>query len=272
MTAWQATLRRRFDRAAEGYEALAQLQRQSAECLAEAVLALAGEQAASALTSPPGSQSPLAVLDLGCGTGWLLRHLLQRWPQANPPELFGLDLSEGMLQSSAWQAPGLPVMPARLCADAARLPVAAACMDVLVSNFALHWCDDLQQVLAEMHRVTRPGGQAFCVIPVAGSLSARGGEAGQGAALRELPDWQRALDHSPWTLVSSELQQWVEHHPTPEAWLQTLRALGVTARRTTVAGLAGRAAHARLLNALEQAREPAGIPLRYQVWRVQLYA
>ncbi|MES3040078.1 MAG: methyltransferase domain-containing protein [Pseudomonadota bacterium] len=264
MTAWQATLRRRFDRAASGYEALAQLQQQSGERLAEAVM----RQAAF--------QKTQRILDLGCGTGWLLRHLLQQWPAEQAPSMFALDLSEGMLQASDWQSPTTAGTCAgaikRVCADASSLPFANASIDLVVSNFALHWCDDPAQVLAEMHRVSTIDGRAFCVIPVAGSLGARGDQAGQGASLRDLQDWQQAAAQSPWQLVSSDVEQWVEHHETPAAWLNTLRALGVTARRAAASGLSGRAAYAELQRNLELAREPAGIPLRYQVWRVQLQA
>lgn len=255
MTAWQATLRRRFDRAASGYEALALLQQQSGERLAEAVM----RQAAF--------QKTQRILDLGCGTGWLLRHLQQQWPAEQMPSMIALDLSEGMLQAA-----GTESSPLRICADASSLPFANASIDLLLSNFALHWCDDPAQVLAEMHRVSTTDGRAFCVIPVAGSLGARGEQAGHGASLRDLQDWQQAVAKSPWQLVSSDVEQWVEHHETPAAWLHTLRALGVTARRAAASGLSGRAAYAELQRNLELAREPAGIPLRYQVWRVQLQA
>ena len=258
MTAWQATLRRRFDRAASGYEALAQLQQQSAERLAEAVL----QQLALQKAAPPQR-----ILDLGCGTGWLLRHLQRQWPDEQSPSLFALDLSEGMLQASGTESGPLPV-----CADASLLPFANASIDLLLSNFALHWCDDPAQVLAEIHRVSTSKGRAFCVIPVAGSLDARGELAGQGASLRDLQDWQQAVADSPWQLVSSDVEQWVEHHETPADWLSTLRALGVTARRGVSGGLFGRAAYAELQRQLELSREPAGIPLRYQVWRIQLQA
>lgn len=257
MTAWQATLRRRFDRAASGYEALAQLQQQSGERLADAIMRQTVLQPARAE----------CILDLGCGTGWLLRHVHQHWPAGPVPSLFALDLSEGMLQAA--QAENGPL---RICADASSLPFVNASIDLMVSNFALHWCDDPAQVLAEMHRVSTADGRAFCVIPVAGSLGARGEQAGQGASLRDLQEWQQAVADSPWQLVSADVEQWVEHHDTPAAWLQTLRALGVTARRAAVSGLSGRAAHAELQRHLELAREPAGIPLRYQVWRIQLQA
>jgi trans-aconitate methyltransferase len=42
----------------------------------------------------PAGFTPAAVLDIGCGTGRLLRRMQKRWPSA---VLTGVDLAEGML-------------------------------------------------------------------------------------------------------------------------------------------------------------------------------
>ncbi len=41
--------------------------------------------------------APRAVLDIGCGTGRLLRRVSQHWPDA---KLFGVDPAEGMLDNA----------------------------------------------------------------------------------------------------------------------------------------------------------------------------
>lgn len=259
MTAWQQLLRRRFDRAASRYDDLAQLQQQSAQRLLDSVQPLL--QAAS---------TSLRILDVGCGTGWLVKQLQQ---QASPisATLYALDLSEGMLHTVK-SAPNSSVF--KVCADASDLPFASSSMDILLSNFALHWCDAPLQALSELHRVCVPGGHAFCVIPVTGSLSVRGATSGAGASLLPLADWQRALQDSPWTLRQAEIETYEEFHDSPFAWLSTLRDLGVTAQRPTTvrASVLPRQALQQLQQRLESARESRGIPLRYEVWRIHLQA
>lgn len=259
MTAWQQLLRRRFDRAASRYDDLAQLQQQSAQRLL-----------ISALPHLHAASPSLNILDVGCGTGWLIQQLHHQ-AGLDLATMYALDLSEGMLHSVK-SAPHVSVF--KVCADAAALPFASSSMDILLSNFALHWCDDPSQALNELHRVCAPGGHAFCVIPVAGSLSARGAASGAGASLLPLADWQRALQVSPWTLRQAEIETYEEFHDSPSAWLSTLRELGVTAQRPTTvrASVSPRQALQQLQQRLEAARESRGIPLRYEVWRIHLQA
>ncbi len=246
---WQAVLRRRFDRAAPVYQELALAQRQSADELLDDLRAL----------TPQGR-----VLDLGCGSGYLARLLVQ---EAGVREVLALDLSEGMLSASGWQSGSFPSLH-RICADAAALPLAAGSIDVLVSNFALHWCPQPTALLRELRRVVSADAVACLVIPVAGSLAARG--AAVGASLRPLADWRQAAVAAGWSLHTDALVSHVEFHAAADAWLQALRAIGVTARRGTGLGLAGRSALTALRERLEATRESAGIPLRYQAWRVTL--
>ena len=48
----------------------------------------------AALKSLPSGFTPTGILDIGCGTGRLLRRMHARWPQAF---LVGIDLAEGMV-------------------------------------------------------------------------------------------------------------------------------------------------------------------------------
>lgn len=249
---WQTVLRRRFDRAAHAYQALAQAQRASAD---ELLMSLRGEALRGTL------------LDVGCGTGHLARALAA---EPGVTDVLAVDLSEGMLRAGDWRDGCDQVVPMLLCADAVNLPLASASVDVLVSNFALHWCPQPLLVLRELRRVLRADGCARLVIPVAGSLSGRSERAAEGAALRPMVDWREAALVAGWQCHGDDLADYVEHHADADAWLATLRAMGVTARRETGQGLAGRAALAALRERLESTRTPAGIPLRYKVWRATL--
>lgn len=93
------------------------------------------------------------VLDIGCGTGALLRSLRRRYPRI---ELTGVDASAEMLAIAAEKLR----QGARLClASAPRLPFRDETFDLVVSTSALHYFRDPGRVLAEMRRVLRPQGR-----------------------------------------------------------------------------------------------------------------
>ena len=88
---------------------------------------------------------PLA-LDLGCRTGLLARHLSGRGGVAH---LVSTDLSSAM----AREAPA-----PRAVADEEALPFAAASFDLVLSNLALHWTNDLPGALLQIRQVLKPDG------------------------------------------------------------------------------------------------------------------
>lgn len=97
---------------------------------------------------------PRMVLDLGAGTGHASRALKQRYRTA---EILAMDLSGGMLveanrRQSWWRRFH------RLQADAHRLPLPDASVDLVFSNLLLQWCHDPDAVFQEIARVLRPGG------------------------------------------------------------------------------------------------------------------
>lgn len=100
---------------------------------------------------------PDAVLDLGCGTGQLVQRLAERFPDA---AIFGADLSNGMLERAAARADtedGDP-LAGFVRADAQRLPLADASLDVVTCTESFHWYADQEAAVAELARLLRPGG------------------------------------------------------------------------------------------------------------------
>lgn len=95
---------------------------------------------------PPGAR----VLDLGCGTGATVRHLVS----AHALTALGIDLSPDMARSEAPGRPGWPL----LRAGAEQLPLRDACMDAVLAECTLSLCPDLGAALAECHRVLVPCG------------------------------------------------------------------------------------------------------------------
>jgi ubiquinone/menaquinone biosynthesis C-methylase UbiE len=92
------------------------------------------------------------VLDLGCGTGVLLRSL------SNRGDAVGLDLSPEMLaRASRRQAEGGFRAPL-VCGDIQHLPFRDGAFESVVSTFALNAVPQLDAALAQMLRVVEAGG------------------------------------------------------------------------------------------------------------------
>lgn len=94
------------------------------------------------------------LLDVGAGTGMLLRGLEERYP-AIP--LVGVDLAFGMCRTAA----GLMKDPGSCCyvvADGERLPFCDASFTTVVSTSTFQWLHTLDPVFAECRRVLADGG------------------------------------------------------------------------------------------------------------------
>jgi ubiquinone/menaquinone biosynthesis C-methylase UbiE len=105
------------------------------------------------ISALPDTDSPLTVLDLACGDGYLLSLLAD----ASTPQhrtLVGVDLSSGELAAARSR---LGERAALYRGKAQQLPLASACVDVVFSHLALMLMDDVDGVLREVRRVSKPG-------------------------------------------------------------------------------------------------------------------
>jgi len=136
---------------------------------------IAGRTAELAVSVHPG---PRRVLDVGCGTGYLLRLLAAGCPQAT--ELAGIDAAPSMI-AAAGRAAGDRRL--RFTVGAAeRLPYPDDAFDLVVSSTSFdHWADQ-RAGLGECARVLAPGGHLvladlFSPLLLPTLLAGRGGKA-----------------------------------------------------------------------------------------------
>jgi malonyl-CoA O-methyltransferase len=241
LAARKQEIARRFSRAAPGYAAHADLQ-----------AAIAAELLAAA--DVRGS-----VLDAGCGRGREARRLAG---MAGVDEVIALDIAPAMLA-------GLPAVPEirPLLGDIEAIPLPAAVVDTVFSNFALQWCGSRQKAAAELARVLVPGGRLLFSVPGPGSLSAL-----QATGLLHVntfagvDDWAAALGQAGFSsceFVQKDFTAWFD---TPRDLLHALKGLGANAVDSPRENhLLGKQWWRRVSAALEAQRDARGLPLTYDV-------
>lgn len=101
-------------------------------------------------------QQPASVLDVGCGTGKLLRQARTSWPEAH---LIGIDPAKGMIEMAQRLTPNATF----LTGMAESLPLQDASVDLARSTISFHHWHDQAAGLREIARVFRPGGYLLLV-------------------------------------------------------------------------------------------------------------
>lgn len=139
-------VRRAFSKAATQYDASAVMQREVCIRMLERLDYI--------------KLKPASVLDVGSGTGWGTRQLGERYPAA---QIVALDIALGMLQASRgtsgwWSKLFAGNTRQYVCADMEAMPIKASSMDMVWSNLAMQWCNDLPATLIELHKVLKVEG------------------------------------------------------------------------------------------------------------------
>jgi len=98
---------------------------------------------------------PDFILDVGCGTGRLLRAVASKWPKAR---LFGVDPAQQMVS----EAQRLNSNASFFLAPAESLPFPDQVADIVLSSMSFHHWADQKRGIHEIARVLRQGGY-FCL-------------------------------------------------------------------------------------------------------------
>ncbi len=104
----------------------------------------------------PEGCDPRFIVDIGCGTGRLLRRMHATWPEAT---LVGVDSSQGMVTRAHQLTPNATIY----LASAEHLPLEDDSVDLVTSTISFHHWSDQVQGVSEIYRVLHHGG-AFILV------------------------------------------------------------------------------------------------------------
>ncbi len=102
-----------------------------------------------------GAPADAAWLDLGCGTGALTQTILAR---SSPRSIVAVDQSAGFVAHARAALSDAHVRMRFDVADAQKLPLEDASVEVAASALVINFVPDRVQALREMKRVVKPGG------------------------------------------------------------------------------------------------------------------
>ena len=253
-------MRRAFNRAAADYDATAVMQREVCTRMLERLEYI--------------KLQPARILDAGSGTGWGTRQLAQRYPAA---QVIALDIAIGMLHTARghsgwWQKLFGGSKQMQVCGDIEALPVAANSVEMVWSNLAVQWCNDLPATFVELHRVLKVDGllmfstfgpdtlkelrRAFHGVDQHNHLN----------RFTDMHDIGDMLTHSGFADPVMDMEYITLTYDDVRGVLQDLKAIGAhnaTAGRGQ--GLMGKMAWARLIENYESLRKDGKLPATFEV-------
>ena len=249
MTIDKNQVMRQFDRSAKRYDDVAGMQR-------EIIDHLSFELPSMQLNTDS------LICDLGCGTGYGLSILSQRYPDTR---LIGVDLSTKMLQAvSGLEIPKLEVLPG----DIEALPFAPSSVDICFSSSAVQWCD-ANLAFGQIYRALKPGGSALISSFLSGTLDswrAMWGGVNQQSFLT-LAETEKALATSGLSIEKIWCEPFIQSFSSFNAALYSVRGLGAgNASQDRAKGLMGRNHLRKVIERADKVIQCSGsIALNYEV-------
>jgi malonyl-CoA O-methyltransferase len=252
-----------FGRAAQQYDDVAVLQRQTGDELLERLDYV--------------KINPKRILDLGTGTGRNLNLLAKRYPQA---QLIALDLATGMLNQARQNVNAklglkrlLPMVnkPIYLAGDAEKIPLADHSIDLVFANLSLQWCDP-RTSFSEIQRILSPEGLLMFTSLGPDTLH----ELRQSWAtvddyphvnmFYDMHDIGEAMTEAGLSNMVLDADRMVLTYTTAMALMKDLKVLGAhNVNRDRRRGLTGKHAIAQVQTAYEAFRQDNVLPATYEV-------
>ena len=253
-------VRRAFSRAAPDYDASAVMQREVCKRMLERLDYI--------------KLQPSRVLDVGSGTGWGTRQLAERYPATH---IVALDIALGMLnlareQSSWWRKLFSNNQQSHICADVEALPLAANSVEMVWSNLAIQWCNDLPSTFSELHRILKTDGllmfSTFGPDTLKELRHAFQGIDGHSHVSRftDMHDIGDMLSHSGFAEPVMDMEIITLTYADVKAVMQDLRDIGAhNATSGRAQGMMGKATWKHVIERYEHFRREGKLPATFEI-------
>jgi len=129
-------LQKRFSENAPTYDQFAQVQKKMAQMLTDSI-----------------ETSPQRILEIGCGTGYMTERLCRLFPHA---EISAVDFAPGMLEVARKRLQGRQVE--FICGDIEEMKAFGGPFDLIISNAAFQWFNQLENTIHRLFLSLAPGG------------------------------------------------------------------------------------------------------------------
>jgi malonyl-CoA O-methyltransferase len=250
-------VRRRFHRAATSYSNAAVVQREVGNRLLERFDLM--------------KIAPATILDVGSGPGTHTALLRAKFPEAN---VVAIDHAFSMVELASPPPSGIIAKLSRksrdlgVVADMAKLPIKHGAADVLWSNFALQWANDLPALFAEWNRALKIDGVLMFTMPGPDTLIELRRAVNQALPSRvsslhvhtDLHDIGDMLVHAGFADPVMDMEVITLEYKTTDALWEDLRAQGaMSAVAARARGCLSPRAWARLNDALNAQRDSNGM-------------
>lgn len=252
----KARVRQSFHRAAHDYDAAAILQAQVRDEMLSRLDVV--------------KLAPQRILDAGCGTGHGIKALMTHFKGAHG---IALDLAEGMLARTRAQFPSYRFWqkaPQLLCADIEALPLPTSSVDLVWSNLAVQWCNDLDAALQAFRRVLKPNGllmfSTFGPDTLKELRAASGAQHTHVSRFLDMHDIGDALTRAGFSAPVLDVMHYTLTYDTVESVMRDLKAIGAhNATAGRARGLLGKGFLQQLKQGYEPFRAQGKLPATYEV-------
>jgi malonyl-CoA O-methyltransferase len=212
--------------------------------------------------------NPENIVDLGAGTGYCLKRLRSFYPDAN---VVAVDIAENMLQC-AQQHCSRDNKVHYLCSDMRSIALQSHSVDLVMSNLAIHWEEDIACCFAEVERILAPGGVfLFSTLGVDTLKECRQSWQAVDNHIHVHPffdmhDVGDALMQTHFSAPVMDVEYITLMFQSVKQFAKQLKGLGVhNSHQQRMQGLTSRARWQQFEAHYEQCREADGLPATYEV-------